>query len=220
MSKALENKTKEQTLQEDEEFTSEPTLEPIKTLSREEYGREKKPEEIKRNLDTEDLEEADKKTRVLMNIPDSIYQKIKDEAHERDISRASVVREALREYFAGLENVEKRNPNKTDEIEKIKGLIDESTDWFGRFDLDHFLENAQEQELVGDEVWTQELLEAYLIPKIRQASEGLLSPSLDENCNKCITALQLGEENVKFLAEKLGLDITEEHEIEETFELI
>lgn len=166
----------------------------------------------------EDLDLEDKK-RVLMNIPEATYQKIKDEAYERDTSRATIVREALTEYFANLENVE-GNPDNTEIIGQIKKVIDESTDWFGNFNLEKFLANAQKKDLVGDEVWTPEVLEAYLVPKLRQASERLLSDDLHENTNTTIEALQLGEENAKFLAEKLGLELVEQGETEKPFEFM
>ena len=197
-----------------ETLTSKPRPKPIETPRTEETIKptEKKREKPK-ETEVEDFE--DKKILVQMNIHTSTKDLIKKEAHERGVSRATVVRDALTEHFRNKDKLINDNPDQKETMEKIQSAMDMSTDWLGGFSMEDFLALAQENELVGDKVWTPKILEAYLIPKIREASKGFLSPSIGDNCNECITTLQLGKENCEFLAKQFVLNyVKEEAELE------
>lgn len=209
-------------LQEQDEEGESPTLKPTlpeqkeaprieKTVKATEKKREK-PKEPPKDYEIDDFEK-EKKVRALIQISPSMRDKIKKEAQEKDVSRAVVVRTALDYYFANKDNIIKENPDKTEDIKKIQNAINESTNWLGSFDYEIFLSKLQEKELIGDEVWTEPLLEAYLIPKIHEAIESLLGldqEALADNCNLCVDKLQLSGDKAKFIASKFGLEYGEQ----------
>lgn len=177
-------------------------------------------EEIKRPIQKTPKEEAEnldllpnKKKRVTFSIPTVQLEKLKKEAYEKNVTIASIIRESVSNHFLNLETV-KSNPDNTETIQKIEACMKEATGFFGSFDLEEFLELAKANKLSGD-IWTPELLETYLVPKLRQASEGLLSNDLAENTNATFEALQLDEKNKEFLAQKLGLELEKRGEVKE-----
>lgn len=173
----------------------------------------------KRSLPKITVEDIDtlpaKEKKVLIFLTTNQHKKLKAEAHEKDVTMGSIVRESIDTHFGDIKQV-KSNPNNDPEvIEKIEACIKESTGFFGSFDLEQFLALTQENELTGD-TWTPELLDTYLLPKLREASKGILSDNLAENTNVCFDALELSEDNRKFVAKKLGLEfVKEEQEVEE-----
>jgi len=211
--KPIPSENEEEYEETSETSTSKPRPAQIeKTVRTEEtVKRQSKRREQPKESEIEDFE--DKKVLVQMNIHNSTKELIKKEAHERGVSRATVVRDSLSEHFRNKDKLINENPDQKENMEKIQSAIDLSVDWLGSFNMENFLALAQENKLVGDTVWTPETLEAYLIPKIREASKGFLSPSIEDNCNECITALQLtNPKNLEFLAKQLGLTYAEEEQ--------
>lgn len=211
---------------EEEEIEQRETIEskPIEetTRTKEETALIPLPEKIEPPQSTQQtpppkVEDLDKrpnrKKRVVFNLTRIQHENLKKEAYEKDCTMGSIVRECVDNHFENLETV-KSNPDNTETIQKIEACMKEATGFFGSFDLEEFLMLAEANKLTGD-IWTSELLETYLVPKLRQASEGLLSNGLSKNTNATFEALQLDEKNREYLAGKLGLKLEKEGEVKE-----
>ena len=204
---------------EEQTIESEPIGGTISTKSKTPFvsphkRRERRPErQPMQQISTPEAEDLEKppnrKKRVIFNLTPIQHDNLKKEAYEKDVTMGSIIRECVDNHFENLETV-KSNPNNTETIQKIEACMKEATGFFGDFDLEEFLTYTEANELTGD-IWTPELLETYLVPKLRQSSEG----NLAEDTNRVFEALQLDEKNRLFLAQKLGLKLDEKAEVKE-----
>ncbi|MDH5746122.1 MAG: hypothetical protein OEZ21_04090 [Candidatus Bathyarchaeota archaeon] len=220
MNKKIESpSSEEEETEEEETIESEPIEE---TISRKKKtplvssGRRRERRSERQSIqriptpEAEDLEKPpNRKKRVVFNLTPIQHENLKKEAYEKDCTMGSIIRECVDNHFENLETV-KSNPDNTETIKKIEACMKEATGFFGDFDLEEFLTYTEANELTGD-IWTPELLETYLVPKLRQSSES----DLPEDTNRVFEALQLDEKNRSFLAEKLGLKLDEKAEVKE-----
>ena len=83
-----------------------------------------------------DMDTDESLERVQVMIPQKWLDKLKQTAHEKEVSRGSLIREALREWFREIEKPLGHDPEAKIIDEDLEAILDHSTSFFGGFEID------------------------------------------------------------------------------------
>ncbi|MEM3700701.1 MAG: CopG family transcriptional regulator [Candidatus Bathyarchaeia archaeon] len=133
-----------------------------------------------------DLDSDESLVRVQIMLPEKWLKKLKDLAYERDVSRGSIVREALRKYFEEIEKPAEPNPEAVIPDKELDALLNECTTYYGGFEIDgedgfiaKFSEKGWKLKDLTPEQWRK------VKEKLQIGYEGyFIKPSLEEFAEK------------------------------------
>lgn len=129
-----------------------------------------------------DLDKDEDLKRAIVTFPESTYKKLGELALEKDVSRASIVRQALKEYFAKIEKPIKLNPKAIISDEDFNELLEACTTYYGGFKSvgeDGFFEKFKAEKWKLSNLIDKQFIT--LLPYLQTAYNGFMSkPSIDE----------------------------------------
>jgi hypothetical protein len=97
------------------------------------------------------LEEDESLERVELLMPKSMLDKLKQKALDKDVSRASIVREALSKWFKEQENPSELNPEAIIPDKDLDEILETCSTYYGGFEIDGesgFIETMKASEFL------------------------------------------------------------------------
>jgi hypothetical protein len=135
-----------------------------------------------------DLDKDDTIVRAIISLPKRTYKKLGELALEQEVSRASIIREALKDYFQKLEKnppitvPAEKNPEPKIEHEVIQDLINRCKTFYGGFETlgeNGFFELAQQEGIKLQDLTTGQFLT--ICNCLKTGYDGFISaPSIEE----------------------------------------
>lgn len=139
--KTIKNNTEKPSKKNNEETFEDENLE-SEELEENEKGDLEKETPEQPNLKTKrlpDLDKDDTLVKAIVSLPKKSYKKLGELAFEKEVSRASIMREALKEYFEKqeqppMENPLESNPEQKYTDEEINALLTRCSTYYGGFE--------------------------------------------------------------------------------------
>jgi len=159
------------------------------------------------------LEEDESLERVELLMPKTMLDKLKQTALDKDVSRASIVREALNKWFKEQANPSESNPEAIISDEDLNEILDTCSTYYGGFSIDGengfiALMEANEFKLkdLTPEQWGK------VKEKINIGYSGyMIKPSLEDFAEK-FDVLEPTEEQREWLSTEQEAETTESKE--------
>lgn len=156
-----------------------------------------------------DMDSNEDLERVQVMLPQRLLEKLKEFAYEREISRGAVIRQALKDYFAKIENPSPSNPEQEFSEESLTEILEQCETYFGGFETtgeEGFFNMAQQHGLKLKTLTDTQFLK--VAEKLKIGYQGFLfAPSIDEFLEYA-TSLEPTSEQEKLLRLILEHDLS------------
>jgi hypothetical protein len=171
---------------------------------------EKDKEKLKR---IPDLDENENLVKTLIGLPEETFKRLGQEALDRGVAKATIVREAIRKHFEKTENPTELNPEAVISDKDLNEILEHCTTYYGGFEIDGedgfiALMEANEFKLsdLTPEQWKR------VKDKIAIGYNGYtFKPSLEEFAEK-FEVLEPSEEQKRWLSTETEEESTETEE--------
>jgi hypothetical protein len=139
--------------------------------------------------------------RVQVMLPEKWLAKLKETAFEKEVSRGSLIREALRDWFKKIEESTQPNPKAKISDEDLDDILNHCSTFFGGFEIDGEdgfiatmkLNNFKLKDLTPEQWETVK-------EKIQLGYNGYFSPPTPEEFAEKFEVLEPSEEQLEWLS--------------------
>ena len=148
-----------------------------------------------------DLEEDEELKRVQVMLPEKILKRLKKMAFEKEVSRGSIIREAIKEYLRKREKPLEENPEAKIPNSKLQDLIDECRTFWGGFETvgeEGFFEKFREKGWKFKDLTDEQFI--ILCHYLKIGYQGFFMIPEVEDFVDCIRELEATEEQCKLLS--------------------
>jgi len=160
-----------------------------------------------------DLDEDETMKEFIIRIPEKTNKRLNELSAEKEVSKGSVVREAIRKYLADLEKPIEPNPEAIISDEDLNEILEKCTTYYGGFEIDGedgFIAKMTEKGFKLNEL-TPEQWER-VKEKLQIGLDGYtFRPSLEEFAEK-FSELEPSEEQNEWLSTDTSEEETKESE--------
>ena len=161
--------------------------------------------EIEERKTIPDLDINENLVRAQVMLPEKWLTKLRETAFEKEVSRGSLIREALRDYFKKTEKPTEPNLEAKINDEDLDAIVNHCSTFFGGFNIDGedgFIETMKLNNLklkdLTPEQWER------IKEKIQLGYSGYFSPPTPENFAKKFEVLEPSEEQHEWLSSEIA----------------